>query len=141
MHLPESTDTVYSCITLFQSSPVAHLSRKIIAVQISAKFCLSVMKSPCTVSPKRLMPRAAKIKIIKNSKVMKLVMEGIMLTTASRIILMFSWDLINLTILMILKALTTVVAVEMLDPEVVKFNTKPMSVPITTTQSNTFQPE
>lgn len=111
------------------------------AVLISAKFYLSVMNSPCTVSPKRLMPKAAKMNIIKKRRVMKLVIDGMMLTTASRIILMLSYDLINLTILMILKALTTVVAVEMLDPEPTQFSIMPASVPITTTQSNLFQPE
>mgnify|MGYP007048839447 CR=1 FL=1 len=42
---------------------------------------------------------------------------------------------------MILNALTTVVAVEMLDPVVVKLRIMPASVPITTMQSKTFQPE
>jgi hypothetical protein len=47
----------------------------------------------------------------------------------------------SLTILIILKALTTVAAVEKLEPVLVKFRIIPMSVPMTTRQSKTFHPE
>lgn len=47
----------------------------------------------------------------------------------------------SLTILIILKALTTVVAPDRLFPDEVKFMTIPISVPITTIQSKTFHPE
>jgi hypothetical protein len=79
--------------------------------------------------------------IMRNIKVIKLEIDGMMLTKVSKIIFKFSWDLISLTILMILKALTTVAAVEKLEPVVKKLSMIPMSVPNTTRQSNTFHPE
>ena len=42
---------------------------------------------------------------------------------------------------MILKALTTVAAVEKLEPDDVTLKSNPISVPITTRQSNAFHPE
>lgn len=65
-----------------------------------------------------------------------------MLTNVSRIILMLAWVLTSLTILMILKALTTVAAVEKLDdPAETIFNRIPISVPMTTIISNKFHAE
>ena len=77
----------------------------------------------------------------KNIRVMKLVICGMMLTKVSRMILIFYWERISLTTLMILKALTTVAAVEKLLPEVVKLRMIPMSVPMTTSISNKFHAE
>ena len=77
----------------------------------------------------------------RNIRAIKFVIYGIMFTRVSRMILIFAYVLISLTILMILKALTTVAAVEKLDPEVVKLSTIPMSVPITTMKSKRFHAE
>ena len=72
---------------------------------------------------------------------MKLDIEGIIFIRVSKMIFRFSWDLMSLTILMILKALTTVAAVEKLEPVVKMLRIIPRSVPITTKQSKTFQLE
>lgn len=79
--------------------------------------------------------------IIRNIRVMKFVMDGMMLTKVSRMIFKLACDRMRRTILIILNALTTVAAVEKLDPELVTLRRSPMSVPMTTRQSKTFQPE
>ena len=77
----------------------------------------------------------------KNRREMKLLIYAMMLTTVSRMILMFSYDLTSLTILMILKALTTVAADEKLDPDDTNLRMIPASPLNTTIISKIFQDE
>lgn len=70
---------------------------------------------------------------------MKFVIYGMMLKSVSRISLMFWLFLTSRMIRMILKARTTVAAVEKLAPAESRFRMRPTSVAMTTNASKMFQ--